>query len=153
MRDGSGVQLDRAIDSIRVGYRFRGDLGNLDELCTSIRTVGLLQPITITPDGTLVCGARRLAAEFRADYSRDIADPATHTLVGMLRRDSAFFDAAWRTHTVTDREGGERTFTHPVDGFLRYMQTTFLLARHPQIKLVVLVGDARAATPPAVRSA
>jgi transcriptional regulator with XRE-family HTH domain len=83
--------------------------------------------------------ARRLAAEFRADYSRDLADTSIHALVDGLRRDSRFFDAAWRAHTVTDREGGLRTFQHPEDGFLRYMQTTFLLARHPEVKLVVLV--------------
>jgi ParB family transcriptional regulator, chromosome partitioning protein len=57
-----GVELDRTVDSIRVGVRLRSDLGDLDQLCNSIETLGLLQPITITPDGTLVCGARRLAA-------------------------------------------------------------------------------------------
>lgn len=70
MRNGGGVELDRGVDSIRVGYRFRGDLGDLDELCASIQTVGLLQPITITPDGTLVCGARRLAAVRKLGWSR-----------------------------------------------------------------------------------
>ena len=70
MRNSNGVELDRAVDSIRVGYRFRGDLGNLDELCASIQTVGLLQPITITPDGTLVCGARRLAAVRKLGWNR-----------------------------------------------------------------------------------
>lgn len=85
--------------------------------------------------------ARRLAAEFRADYSRELADPATAVLVDGLRRDSPFFDAAWRAYTVTDREGGLRTFQHPPAGFLRYTQTTFLLARHPEVKLVVLVKD------------
>ncbi|NHN55847.1 ParB N-terminal domain-containing protein [Calidifontibacter sp. DB0510] len=70
MRSGGGVELDRAVDSIQVGYRFRGDLGDLDELCTSIQTVGLLQPITITPDGTLVCGARRLAAVRKLGWDR-----------------------------------------------------------------------------------
>ena len=85
--------------------------------------------------------ARRLAAEFRADYSRDLADPAIHALVDTLRRQSPFFDAAWRAYTVTDREGGLRTFHHPTAGFLRFTQTTFLLARHPEVKLVVLVAD------------
>jgi ParB family chromosome partitioning protein len=56
------LELDRATDSIRVGYRFRRDLGDLGPLCASIQALGLLQPVTITPDGTLVCGARRLAA-------------------------------------------------------------------------------------------
>lgn len=66
----SGVELDRTVESIRVGYRFRRDLGDLDELCASIQAVGLLQPITIAPDGTLVCGARRLAAVKRLGWER-----------------------------------------------------------------------------------
>jgi ParB family chromosome partitioning protein len=70
MGSSGGVELDRAVDSIQIGYRFRGDMGDLDELCASIQTVGLLQPITITPDGTLVCGARRLAAVRRLGWTR-----------------------------------------------------------------------------------
>jgi ParB family chromosome partitioning protein len=65
---GGGVELDRTVESIRVAGRFRRDLGDLDELCASIEVVGLLQPITITPDGTLVCGARRLAAVKRLGW-------------------------------------------------------------------------------------
>jgi ParB family chromosome partitioning protein len=63
------VELDRTVESIRVAGRFRRDLGDLDELCASIQAVGLLQPITITPDGTLVCGARRLAAVKRLGWT------------------------------------------------------------------------------------
>lgn len=68
MSSGGGVELDRTVESIRVAGRFRRDLGDLDELCASIEAVGLLQPITITPDGTLVCGARRLAAVKRLGW-------------------------------------------------------------------------------------
>lgn len=63
-----GVELDRTVTSIQVGARFRHDLGDLTDLCDSIRQFGLLQPITITPDGTLVCGARRLAAVKRLGW-------------------------------------------------------------------------------------
>jgi ParB family chromosome partitioning protein len=56
------IELDRAVASIRVGQRHRRDLGDLNALVSSIEREGLLQPITITPDGLLVCGARRLAA-------------------------------------------------------------------------------------------
>ncbi|HIZ36705.1 ParB N-terminal domain-containing protein [Nesterenkonia sp. HG001] len=56
------IELERTVDSIRVGRRHRTAFGNIDELATSINRDGLLQPITITPDGVLVCGARRLAA-------------------------------------------------------------------------------------------
>ena len=56
------IELERSIDSIRIGSRHRTDLGDIDALAASIEKQGLLQPITVTPDGTLVCGARRLAA-------------------------------------------------------------------------------------------
>ncbi|WP_022890219.1 ParB N-terminal domain-containing protein [Agromyces italicus] len=56
------IELERAIDSIRMGTRHRTDLGDIDALAASIERRGLLQPITVTPDGVLVCGARRLAA-------------------------------------------------------------------------------------------
>ena len=58
----TGVQLDRAVDSLIVGKRHRIDLGDIDTLAASIDRDGLLQPLTITIDGVLVCGARRLAA-------------------------------------------------------------------------------------------
>lgn len=56
------IELERTVESIYVGRRHRTELGDLDELAASIDRDGLLQPITITPDGVLVCGARRLAA-------------------------------------------------------------------------------------------
>jgi len=63
MTAGMGhIELDRTVESIQVGRRHRRDLGDLDALAASIERDGLLQPITITPDGLLVCGVRRLAA-------------------------------------------------------------------------------------------
>lgn len=59
---GGGIELERTLDSIVVGARHRTDLGDLDALAASIERDGLLQPPTITPEGVLVCGARRLAA-------------------------------------------------------------------------------------------
>lgn len=56
------IELERSIDSIRIGARHRTDLGDIEALAASIERQGLLQPITVTPDGILVCGARRLAA-------------------------------------------------------------------------------------------
>jgi ParB family chromosome partitioning protein len=50
------------LDEIQVGDRCRRDLGNLDELATSIREVGLLHPVVITPDKKLIAGGRRLEA-------------------------------------------------------------------------------------------
>jgi ParB family chromosome partitioning protein len=56
------IELERTVASIRVGRRHRTELGDIEQLAASIDRDGLLQPITITPDGVLVCGARRLAA-------------------------------------------------------------------------------------------
>jgi ParB family chromosome partitioning protein len=58
LRDGSWT----AIDAIQIGRRFRKDLGDLDALAASIKDVGLLHPIVITPDRHLIAGQRRLAA-------------------------------------------------------------------------------------------
>jgi len=62
------IQLDRTVGSIIVGHRQRTDLGDLADLVESIRQRGLLQPITITPDGVLVCGWRRLEAVKRLGW-------------------------------------------------------------------------------------
>lgn len=59
---GGHIALERSLDSIRVGVRHRAELGDIDALSESIKRHGLLQPITVTPEGTLVCGARRLLA-------------------------------------------------------------------------------------------
>jgi ParB family chromosome partitioning protein len=56
------IELDRALDSIVVGTRYRKDPGDLTDLIDSIDQLGLLQPATITPEGVLVCGWRRLEA-------------------------------------------------------------------------------------------
>ena len=62
MSDKGFVELERQIDSIVVGERHRRHPGDLTKLMESLTRVGLLQPVTITPDGYLICGYRRLAA-------------------------------------------------------------------------------------------
>lgn len=62
MSDKGHIELERQIDSITVGVRHRRDLGDMTSLMRSIEEVGLLQPVTVTPDGVLVCGWRRLEA-------------------------------------------------------------------------------------------
>ena len=55
MSDKGHIELERQIDSITVGVRHRKDLGDMNALMRSIEEVGLLQPVTVTPDGALVC--------------------------------------------------------------------------------------------------
>lgn len=62
MPDKGHIELERQIDSITVGVRHRKDPGDLTALMKSIEEVGLLQPVTVTPDGVLICGWRRLEA-------------------------------------------------------------------------------------------
>lgn len=50
------------VREIVVGERYRVDLGDIPALAQSIAQVGLLQPVVIRPDMTLVAGARRLEA-------------------------------------------------------------------------------------------
>lgn len=56
------IEIERTIESIIIGARHRKDMGDIEALAASIAEIGLLQPPTITPEGVLVCGARRLAA-------------------------------------------------------------------------------------------
>lgn len=62
MSDKGHVELERRIDSITIGVRHRKEPGDLNALMKSIEEVGLLQPVTISPDGVLICGWRRLEA-------------------------------------------------------------------------------------------
>ena len=51
-----------SVRRIKVGTRFRTDVGDLDALAANIREMGLLQPIGLDSDFHLIFGARRLEA-------------------------------------------------------------------------------------------
>ncbi|MFI5014490.1 MAG: helix-turn-helix transcriptional regulator [Hyphomicrobiales bacterium] len=104
----------------------------------------LLRFIFLEPAArSLICGweqrARRVAAEFRAARSAHLEDPSLRLLVDEVNRKSPEFARFWNEHAVLGREGGERTFNHPKDGFLRYEQVTFDLAFYPDFRLTMLV--------------
>lgn len=82
--------------------------------------------------------ARRLLAEFRADYSRRFGDPRLRALVEALRGESALFAEAWEAQAVADREGGLRTFLSAEGAVLAFHQHTFSPADRPDYKLVAL---------------
>lgn len=70
MSDSRGhVELQRSIDSIQVFDHHRRDPGDLHPLMESLERVGLLQPVTITPEGYLICGYRRLEAARRLGWT------------------------------------------------------------------------------------
>ncbi len=98
---------------------------------------------------SLICDwpvrARRLAAEFRAASGAHFDDPKLRVLIAELQQESEEFAQYWDQQAVLGREGGERTFNHQADGFLRYEQITFNLARQPDLKLTMLIRPSDAA--------
>lgn len=50
------------IDSIRIGSRFRKDLGDIALLAENIREIGLLHPIVVNQNHELISGLRRIEA-------------------------------------------------------------------------------------------
>jgi ParB-like chromosome segregation protein Spo0J len=58
----SGTTRSMSPAQIRIGDRTRQDLGDLTDLMDSMATVGLLHPVVVDAEGTLVAGARRVAA-------------------------------------------------------------------------------------------
>lgn len=53
---------DMRLQDIRIGERHRRDMGDIASLAESIEAIGLLHPVVVTPDGTLIAGHRRLMA-------------------------------------------------------------------------------------------
>jgi transcriptional regulator with XRE-family HTH domain len=83
--------------------------------------------------------ARRVLAEFRAESSRHLDDPALVALVDDLQANSAFFARCWDEHEVVVQLGGERAFEHPRHGRLTYEQIAFTMANRIDLKLVMLI--------------
>jgi transcriptional regulator with XRE-family HTH domain len=118
--------------------------GWLDQTAEHDTDRNLLRFIFLEPAArSLICDwearARRVVAEFRAHAGAHLDDRALHDLVDDLRRHSLDFARLWDQHGVLGREGGERTFNHPRDGFLQYEQVTFDLAGHADVKLTILI--------------
>jgi len=87
--------------------------------------------------------ARRVIAEFRADFSRNLEGVQMQRLVEDLCARSQDFAALWDEQAVLAREGGLRRFDHPKDGSLAFEQFTFLPAERPDCKLVLLTARDR----------
>jgi transcriptional regulator with XRE-family HTH domain len=87
--------------------------------------------------------ARRVVAEFRVDAGSQLNDTMSRRLIDDLLAQSPAFAGFWHRHDVLGREGGERTFNHPTDGFLRYEQLAFNLTSQPDLKLTILLGPER----------
>lgn len=89
--------------------------------------------------------ARRLLAEFRADTARRSDDADVTALVRDLRGASPAFARLWDDHGVLEREGGVRSFCHPLEGLQVFEQVTLNPAGSRDYKLVMLLGPMAAA--------
>src|SRR5690348_10786361 len=58
----SATAATMPIVAIRVGQRHRRDMGDIAGLAASINEDGLLHPVVVTPNGTLIAGQRRIEA-------------------------------------------------------------------------------------------
>jgi len=72
------LQLDPS--EIEIGWRARSDLGDVEGLAASIRTIQQINPITVSPHGKkyqLIAGARRLAAceQLNCKVVASVVDP------------------------------------------------------------------------------
>ena len=54
--------METLISEITIGKRHRKDLGDVPALAASIEAIGLLHPVVLRPDKTLIVGGRRIAA-------------------------------------------------------------------------------------------
>lgn len=109
----------------------------------------LLRYVFLDPTArTFICDwedrARRLLAEFRADTARRSEDAEVSSLVQDLRNGSPHFARFWDDHSVLGREGGTRSFSHPLSGLLVYEQLTLNPAGRTDYKLVMLLGPVAA---------
>ena len=101
------------LSKIQVGDRVRRRIGDLSELKTSIKAVGLLQPLVLDGDRKLVAGWRRLRALKELGHTE-----APVVIVERLK------DA--RLHLLAERD--ENTCREDMDGFEEMEMTRRLLA-------------------------
>lgn len=57
-----GQEVNIKLEDIKIGKRFRQDMGDVNDLARSIQKVGLLHPIVVNEDNKLIAGQRRIEA-------------------------------------------------------------------------------------------
>lgn len=114
---GGHIELDRAVDSLHVEPRHRADLGDLDALATSIARDGLLQPLTISPDGVLICGAASYKTLDKIGYLERAATDETlpEHVRAAAQRGLEQIDAGSPVHPIYETIRNHATSPDPAD--------------------------------------
>lgn len=128
--DAGRAEAERwPLERIHVGTRYRQRFGDVNGLATSLRAVGLLHPVVVTPDGTLISGQRRLAAAAQLGWPTipvrvvDLENPLQAEFDENVQREPftpeervAISDALWEREQAQARDRqGERSDKHPVN--------------------------------------
>lgn len=103
MSEVKDMEVEVPLDWVQVIGRFRQDLGDVDSLSRSILDIGLINPITVTPDGRLVAGQRRLEAVRRIGM-RTIPARMVESLDGAVERLTAERDENTERKPMTPEE-------------------------------------------------
>jgi transcriptional regulator with XRE-family HTH domain len=84
--------------------------------------------------------ARRIVAEFRADYGRYHNDPAFAEMIALLRDKSPEFRQWWaESSDVGSPADTEMHFNHPTAGRLRLMRTAFTSHDYPGMRIILFL--------------
>jgi transcriptional regulator with XRE-family HTH domain len=83
--------------------------------------------------------ARRVVAEFRADYVSHLSDPWLDKFINRLRHESIEFNAIWDNHDVLLKKETAKVFNHPEFGNLAFIQHTFRWSENGDVKLVIMI--------------
>lgn len=111
------------ISNIKIGKRHRENMGDLDGLAASIADVGLLHPPVVSPDFSLIVGARRIAAVKQLGW--------THIDVSVAKN----LDDAYRLLRAERDENVQREDPSPLEDhvlFLKLKQAEEVFAKARQ---------------------
>ncbi|NOU86184.1 hypothetical protein GC102_10400 [Paenibacillus sp. LMG 31460] len=90
--------------------------------------------------------AKRLLAQFRSYFAKNIEDPWYNEMVEKLKETSPEFEEWWQQHEVFSIPEGKKEIYHSRAGLLTLKYNSFLLVEHPDWILSVITPNAKTDT-------
>jgi transcriptional regulator with XRE-family HTH domain len=85
--------------------------------------------------------AKRLLAQFRGFYGKNIENPWYNDFIGKLRQVSPEFGSWWEQHEVFGIPEGKKRIRHPRAGLLTLEYNGFPITENPDLMLTVFTPD------------
>lgn len=85
--------------------------------------------------------ARRLVAEFRAEYNAYLHERWVTQLIDDVRQINPHFNTWWDEHQVSYKDDVQKVFVHPLLGTVSFTQYTLRVMGATDVRLVVEVPD------------